>query len=136
MIMKLTIVFLMTMSFALCAVADIQAPPASDQGPTRKLGRGLSNIFFGISEVPVTIGEVNTYEGNNAAASYGVVRGVGRAFARFGYGFYEVFTFPFPTNRGTYQAPYRDVVPNTFSGYTEFPPELGFESRYYYIGER
>ena len=31
--------------------ADIQAPPQSDQGPTRKLGRGLSNLLFAPTEI-------------------------------------------------------------------------------------
>ena len=71
------------------ARADIQDPPGNDYGPTRKLGRGLSNMFFGWAEIPVTIGRINADEGNAAAAGYGVIKGTGRAFARFGAGFYE-----------------------------------------------
>src|SRR2546430_3573419 len=82
--------------------ADIQDPPAADHGPTRKLGRGLSNMVFGWTEVPVTMAKVNADEGNAAAAGYGVVRGVGRGFARFGVGFYEVLLFPFPVFKETY----------------------------------
>lgn len=41
--------FLLTASFAL---ADIQQPPSSEWGPTRKLGRGLGNICYGITELP------------------------------------------------------------------------------------
>ena len=48
-------------------------------GPTRKLGRGISNLLFGWSELPHEISRVNEKEGNSAAAGYGVVRGVGRA---------------------------------------------------------
>jgi putative exosortase-associated protein (TIGR04073 family) len=114
------------------AMADIQAPPASDQGPTRKLGRGLGNIAYGSSEILDSIFSVNYAEGNAAAFSYGVVRGVGRTFARLGYGVFEVLTFPFPTSRGTYYPPYLSDIPWINSGYTEFPPELGFETRYPY----
>ena len=32
--------------FAISAFADIQDPPMNDYGPTRKLGRGLSNLAF------------------------------------------------------------------------------------------
>jgi len=114
------------------ALADIQAPPASDQGPTRKLGRGISNIAFGITEIPTAVNEVNYAEGNQAAWGYGVVRGVGRFFARVGYGLYEVVLFPFPTHNGKYTPPYRSDIPWIHSGYSEFPPELGFETRYNY----
>ena len=113
--------------------ADIQDPPANDHGPTRKLGRGLSNFVFGVSEVPVTIATINEREGNAAAAGYGVVRGVGRSFARFGVGFYEIVTFPFPAYRGTYMPVLRSDIPWIHGGYQEFPPELGFETKYPYV---
>jgi len=114
------------------AFADIQSPPASDQGPTRKLGRGLSNILFGSSEVVNAWEAMNWSDGNSAAFSYGLVRGVGRLLARMGYGIYEVLLFPFPTQKGTFKPPYKSDVPWIHSGYSEFPPELGFETRYDY----
>ncbi len=123
---------LILIGFAATAMADIQAPPASDYGPTRKLGRGISNIAFGVTEIPVALTEVNYAEGNSAAWGYGLVRGVGRTFARLGYGIYEVALFPFPTHKGTYYPPYRSDIPWINSGYQEFPPELGFETRYNY----
>jgi putative exosortase-associated protein (TIGR04073 family) len=115
------------------AFADIQQPPASDYGPTRKLGRGIANIAYGPSEILDSIFAVNYAEGNSAAWSYGLVRGVGRTFARLGYGVYEVATFPFPTVRGSYRPPYRSDIPWINSGYQEFPPELGFDTRYSYV---
>src|SRR5207249_11018570 len=84
------------------AFAEIQDPPSNDYGPTRKLGRGVSNFLFGWSELPVTVATINEHEGNSAAAGYGVVRGVGRSFARFGVGIYEVLAWPSPAHRGTY----------------------------------
>jgi len=128
--MKAAVLLLLT--FTVTAFADIQSPPASDQGPTRKLGRGLSNIAFGVTEIPDAIFSVNYAEGNSAAWGYGVVRGVGRTLARLGYGIYEVALFPFPTQKGTYYPPYRSDIPWINSGFQEFPPELGFDTRYNY----
>ena len=87
------------------AFADIQAPPQSDQGPTRKLGRGLGNMLYGSTEIFESMSDVNYAQGNNAAFSYGLVRGLGRTLARLGYGVFETVTFPFPTNHGTYKPP-------------------------------
>ena len=112
--------------------ADIQQPPGAEHGPTRKLGRAISNLFLGFTEVPVTVAQVNDDEGNAAAAAYGVIRGVGRGFARTGVGFYELLFFPFPLTKSTYRPVLRPEVPWIHSGYQEFPPELGWESRYGY----
>jgi len=128
--MKTALLILLALTSAV--YADIQAPPASDQGPTRKLGRGLGNIAFGITEIPDSMESVNYADGNAAAWSYGIVRGVGRFLARAGYGVYEVALFPFPTKNGTYYPPYKSDIPWINSGYAEFPPELGFDTRYDY----
>ncbi len=128
--------FLLSLSLvsllAASAFADIQDPPMNDQGPTRKLGRAFSNILFGITEVPSTIAKVNEREGNAAAASYGVVKGVGRVFYRLHKGIYELVTFPFPTHQGSYRPAYKSNVPWIHGGFEEFPPELGFETKYRY----
>lgn len=113
--------------------ADIQQPPSSEWGPTRKLGRGIGNIAYGITELPTSMMSVNYFDGNSAAFSYGIVRGLGRTFARLGYGLYDTFLFPFPTYKGTYAPPYRSNVQWIWSGYSEFPPELLFETRYSYV---
>ena len=131
--MKAVATLLAVLAIGSTALADIQQPPASDYGPTRKLGRGIANIAFGITEIPDSIFAINDSEGNAAAWSYGLVRGVGRSFARLGYGLYEVATFPAPTVRGSYRPPYRSIVPWINSGYEEFPPELGWETRYDYV---
>lgn len=130
--MKLFALAAASLALAGMAFADIQAPPSSDQGPTRKLGRGIGNIAFGATEILDSMASVNYSEGNNAAFSYGLVRGVGRTLARLGYGIYEVVLFPFPTQKGTYNPPYKSNIPWINSGYTEFPPELGWETRYDY----
>jgi putative exosortase-associated protein (TIGR04073 family) len=113
--------------------ADIHDPPSNRQGPTRKLGRGVSNLVFGISELPNTIGKVNEQEGNSAAAGYGVVRGVGRSMMRITAGLAEILTFPFPMVGGTYRSLLDDDTHWIHAGYKEFPPELGNESKYPYV---
>ncbi len=112
--------------------ADIQSPPVSDYGPTRKFGRGLANFLGAASEVPYNIASVNDQEGSEALA-YGAFRGVGRALVRGGIGFYEMITAPFPTTKGKYTPKLRSDIPWIHGGYEEFPPELGWESRYNYV---
>jgi len=57
-------------SLAIGAFADIQDPPGNDFGPTRKLGRGISNLiiapteFFttgGYAEFPPEVGNESKY---------------------------------------------------------------------------
>lgn len=131
--MKAALIFTVVVAIALPAFADIQQPPASDFGPTRKLGRGISNIAFGYTELLDSMAAVNYSEGNSAAFGYGLVRGIGRSFARLGFGLYDTFTFPWPTYKGSYRPPYQSIIPWINSGYAEFPPELGFETKYNYV---
>ncbi len=131
--MKAAVTLLAVLAIGGTAFADIQQPPASDYGPTRKLGRGLGNVAFGVTEIPDSIFAVNYSEGNSAAWSYGLVRGVGRTFARLGYGLYEMATFPIPTVRDSYRPPYKSIIPWINGGYEEFPPELGWETRFDYV---
>ncbi|MEP6809192.1 MAG: exosortase system-associated protein, TIGR04073 family [Chthoniobacterales bacterium] len=119
--------------FALTCRADIHDPPSNDYGPTRKLGRGVSNLLFGWAELPNTIGKVNSEEGNSAAAGYGVVRGVGRSVMRMQAGIFEILTFPIPVVRGSYFPVLDSDTHWIHAGYKEFPPELGNESKYPYV---
>jgi putative exosortase-associated protein (TIGR04073 family) len=120
--------------------ADIQAPPASEYTATRKLGRALGNIFYAIEELPVTVIRWNSAEGNYAGASVGLVEGVTRTITRMGYGFYELVTFWAPTYKCTYKPCYQDSCGrsgdkayNVWGGFSEFPEELGFQSKYGYV---
>src|SRR5262245_50049195 len=97
--MKNSIALLLAFALARTVLADIQDPPSNDYGPTRKLGRGLSNFLFAPAEIPVTIAKINQDEGNAAAAGYGVVRGLGRAATRHFAGFLEIVTWPAPAWR-------------------------------------
>ena len=121
------------MALAVTSRADIHDPPSNDYGPTRKLGRGISNVLFGLAELPTTIAKINQDEGNSAAASYGVVRGVGRSVMRMQAGIFELLTFPVPVVRGTYYPVLEFDTHWKHSGYKEFPPELGNESKYPYV---
>jgi putative exosortase-associated protein (TIGR04073 family) len=131
--MKKLIVISLMLGVVGTALGDIQDPPANDYGPTRKLGRGLSNFFIAPAEVFVTVTTVNTYDGNSAAAGYGVVRGVGRSGARHIAGLIEILTFPFPIWRDSYYPMLPPDIPYIHAGYSEFPPELGNESKYPYV---
>ena len=131
--MKKPIVLLLLLGLCPAAFADIQDPPSNDYGPTRKLGRGISNFFLAPAEIPVTIATVNKEEGNAAAAGYGVVRGVGRAAARHIAGFLEIVLWPVPAWRQSYYPLLPSDIPWIHAGYSEFPPELGNESKYPYV---
>ncbi len=120
------------------AYADIQAPPASEYTATRKLGRAISNIVFGVEEIPTSIIRWNEEEGN-FATPVGVVDGVTRTIERMGYGIYELVTFYAPTYKCTFRPPYQGTCGrsglkeyNVWSGFSEFPEELGFQSKYDY----
>jgi putative exosortase-associated protein (TIGR04073 family) len=134
--MKILLCSLLLITAVSC-FGDIQDPPANDYGPTRKLGRAISNLcpVFAFEEVSNSIAQTNMAEGNSAAATYGVVKGLGRFFARMGFGWYEFATFPFPTYKGSYRPFYRDNIPWIHGGFEEFPPELGFKTKYDYTQE-
>ena len=131
--MKTVIVLLVGAAIANSVLADIQDPPSNDYGPTRKLGRGLSNFFIAPAEIFVTVAKVNTDEGNAAAAGYGVVRGLGRSGARHIAGLLEILLWPVPAYRQSYYPLLPSDIPWIHAGYSEFPPELGNESKYPYV---
>ena len=131
--MRTLLALALTIGLLAVCRADIQDPPSNDYGPTRKLGRGFSNLVWGVAEFPVSITTVNTNEGNSAAAGYGVVRGVGRSVMRIAAGVAEIFTFAVPIVHGTYLPVLDSDTHWIHGGYKEFPPELGNESKYPYV---
>ena len=131
--MKKLVVISLLLGLVGSSLGDIQDPPSNDYGPTRKLGRGLSNFFIAPAEVFVTVTTINTYDGNSAAAGYGVGRGVGRSATRHVAGLLEILTFPFPAWRESYYPMLPPDIPYIHAGYSEFPPELGNESKYPYV---
>ena len=131
--MKTILALGMLAGLASTALADIQDPPANDYGPTRKLGRGISNFVIAPTEFLVTVNQVNQTEGNSAGAGYGVWRGLGRAGARHVAGLIEILTFPFPVWHQSYYPILPPDIPYIHAGYAEFPPEVGNESKYPYV---
>ena len=61
--MKKLIVIALTLGLMGSSFADIQDPPANDYGPTRKFGRGVSNLLFAPTEIIVNINKLNKEEG-------------------------------------------------------------------------
>ena len=131
--MKNSFLLLLAILLVPAALADIQDPPSNDYGPTRKLGRGLSNFFLAPAEIPVTIAKINEDEGNSAAFGYGVVRGLGRSATRHIAGFLEIVLWPVPAWKQSYYPLLPSDIPWIHAGYPEFPPELGNESKYPYV---
>lgn len=119
-------------------MADIQSPPGAQYTSTRKLGRAIGNILYGIVEIPEQIVRKTDKYGSKAGWSYGLVDGTKKAYKRIGYGFYELFTFRCPTYHGTFKPPYErcgtdnNIHIDPSDGMHEFPPELGAESYYYH----
>lgn len=92
------------------ASADIQAPPASEYTPTRKLGRAIANLIYSVEEIPLGIINWTSREGDYAGFSVGIVDGTATMFERMGYGIYELVTFWAPTYKCTYKPPYQGAL--------------------------
>jgi putative exosortase-associated protein (TIGR04073 family) len=131
--MKRILILVLSVALTATALADIHDPPGNDYGPTRKLGRGLSNFFFAPTEIYCTIAKINDEEGNSAAYGYGVVRGLERSAMRHGVGLLEIVTWPFPIWRQSYYPILPSDIHYIHAGYGEFPPEAGNESKYPYV---
>ena len=133
-VMRKLLLITIALGFAVPAQADIQVPPGSKYNSTRKLGRAVSNILYGVIEIPEQIARKNDSGGRKVGWSYGVADGTRRSLKRVGYGFYELLTFYTPTFHGTFKPPYTRcgadsrIEMNPRDGLSEFPPELGAES--------
>jgi putative exosortase-associated protein (TIGR04073 family) len=126
----LTFVFATT---TLSVYADIQSPPGGRDNRVRKLSRGLSNMIYGIVELPATWDKTRLREGSTVAAGHGIVSGAKRSVVRMGFGLYEVITFPFATYKGGFSSPLpKKEKWDVNHGYHDFPRELGFQSVYEY----
>jgi hypothetical protein len=95
------------------------------------VSRILSSL---LRKIFVTVTTINTYDGNSAANGYGVVRGLWAArLFRLVAGLLEILSFPFPAWRESYYPMLPPDIPYIHAGYSEFPPELGNESKYPYV---
>ncbi len=129
--MKKLLILVLTAGIAGISMADIQEPPGAKHGVLRKLSRGLANIFYGVTEIPVQLARSDQEASNGEKVAYGPVLGAGKTLARLGYGIYELITFPLPTYKDSFRPPYHpDNREETHPrrGFLEFPPELGFIS--------
>ena len=61
--------------------------------PTRKLGRGFSNLLFGFIEVPKSMVDVKEDYGHGAGFTWGFFLGMKRFVLREVCGLYEIATF-------------------------------------------
>lgn len=129
--MKNLFLILVVAAFAVTnsSYGDIQSPPGHHNTWSRKLSRGVGNILFGWLEYPTTWRRSNQSEGAIAGASDFLVEGTKRTLVRAVYGVYETITFPVPSWKMSYRAPYhhKEVLDNWW-GYTQFAPELGYRS--------
>lgn len=126
----LSIALVVVLATGSLALADIHSPPGHHWNWSRKLSRGLANITYGASEILTAWSRTNESDGYHAAASDMLVEGTKRTVVRFGYGVYEVVTFPFPTYKCTYRPPYyKHEAIDPWWGYSEFSPQLGFISQ-------
>jgi putative exosortase-associated protein (TIGR04073 family) len=70
-------------------------------GPEQKLGRGLNNLYepIRLADMQRSIEQATVYDPSTTTSTTGVVRGLGKTFARFGVGLYEIVTAPFPNHK-------------------------------------
>lgn len=128
--LRLPLIVAAVLTIGSLALADIQSPPGSHWGWSRKLSRAIANLAYGITEIPVSFVKGDRYDGSSAAWSTMAVDGTKRSLVRIGYGLFELVTFPFPAYKGTYRPPYysHDKFDPWF-GYEEFPPQFGHSSQ-------
>lgn len=127
---RITLMLVGALTLGSFAYADIQSPPGAKWNWSRKLSRSLANLAYGVTEYPTTWSKVERQDGVNAAGASMVVEGTTRTVVRVGYGLYELVTFPFPSYKGGYKPPYyKNERFDTWYGYEEFPPQLGFTSQ-------
>jgi putative exosortase-associated protein (TIGR04073 family) len=107
--------------------ADIQSPPGHQFNWSRKLSRGVGNLIFGPTEYLNVFQRSLRSNGVNAAFSDAIIEGTKKTLVRYGYGLFEVASFPIPAWKLTYRPPYyRKEALDPWWGYTEFAPQIGF----------
>ena len=101
-------VLLVLVAATLTAFAETDDIPRG-HNPLRKLGRGVSNILFGVVEVPNQVTKVTSEHGGGAGATYGIGKGFVRWIGRELTGVYDVVTFAVP-----YPAGYKPIMQPEF----------------------
>lgn len=100
-----------------CAKPCASSVSGGDNGPLKKLGRGMANFLTFPFEIPYRIGETNKSDGPYAAFTYGFVKGLVMTGYRALIGTYEILSFPFPLPEG-----YKPIITD---------PEFFFEQETY-----
>jgi putative exosortase-associated protein (TIGR04073 family) len=103
--MKVNVFGALLLALVLASLGYAQAPNNNDQPPSgqnalRKLGRGISNVLFGVVEVPNQYTKAVSDQGGAAGISYGLPKGIARWVSREFVGVYEIVTFPVPLPKG------------------------------------
>lgn len=80
---------------AACWLGFSSNASAADDEPSRKLGRGTTNLFMCWLEIPKSWQEIRTESGEFAGITWGTYRGISRTVMRAGVGVYEIVTFPY-----------------------------------------
>ena len=100
MFLKKTILIGVSIAFmsSFSTVAAAEQTEAEQQGywslSGKKFGRGVYNSTLGWMELPNGVGKVGKEHGVGAAATWGVLHGMGRAIQRTAVGVFEIVTFP------------------------------------------
>ncbi|MCB1237067.1 MAG: exosortase system-associated protein, TIGR04073 family [Verrucomicrobiae bacterium] len=132
--MKKFLIAALFLGLVSAAVADIQAPPKNKYTSTRKLARGLSNILYGWTELPVTVFRANERGQQSTEFIFdGIITGLERTGNRFAYGLYEVVNFRKPIWKDSFRPPYTRINYDPNHGYEEFPPQVGYLSTCNYV---
>lgn len=92
-------VFWLALSFVILLTPSGWAEETSTEQPWvqagKRFGRGFHNTALGWAELPLGVGNIGEEHGFGAAATWGVLHGLGRAVQRTAVGVFELFTFPF-----------------------------------------
>ena len=64
--MRKLLLITLALGFGVPVQADIQAPPGSKYTSSRKLGRAISNILYGVVEIPEQIVRKTEADGRKA----------------------------------------------------------------------
>ena len=117
---RILVLALLVVAPQILAQADISMPVRDSFYD--KLGRGIADVAFSVTELPDSqFGMIET-EGNTTAFCKGfVVQGISRMIMDMGQGVFEIVTSPFPTQTfASYRShklpPYDSMVVN------EYPP--------------
>ena len=99
--MKRPLIFAAAIAAAIVCLSS--TPDASGADALRKFGRGISNLTWGWTDLPMTIHHENVMWGPAAAYTHGIVKGSWRVISRTAIGIWEVASFPIPWPDGYWE---------------------------------